>query len=153
MNAATVSEAARQDAGRHDADIVVLCGLGTLGVGPLNRDTVPELVEADRTRQVAALVYTSGTTSNAKGIMLTHRNLLFSARIMGAQRNPADKAYCVLPISHIVGYSGILLASLMAGATVQLVPRFDRHCGCAASDLGRQNPQARSGRRGSRPGH
>ena len=57
--------------------------------------------------------------------MLTHRNLLFSARIMGAQRNPADKAYCVLPISHIVGYSGILLASLMAGAAVQLVPRFD----------------------------
>jgi acyl-CoA synthetase (AMP-forming)/AMP-acid ligase II len=57
--------------------------------------------------------------------MLTHRYLLFSARIMGAHRNLADKAYCVLPISHIVGYSGILLASLMVGATVQLVPRFD----------------------------
>ena len=57
--------------------------------------------------------------------MLTHRNLLFSARIMGTQRGPADKAYCVLPISHIVGYSGILLASQMVGATVQRVPRFD----------------------------
>ena len=31
----------------------------------------------------------------------------------------------MLPISHIVGYSAILLASLMAGATVQLVPRYD----------------------------
>jgi len=29
---------------------------------------------------------------------------------MGAQRNLADKAYCVLPISHIVGLSGILIA-------------------------------------------
>jgi acyl-CoA synthetase (AMP-forming)/AMP-acid ligase II len=30
-----------------------------------------------------------------------------------------------LPISHIVGYSNILIGSLMVGATVQLVPRFD----------------------------
>jgi acyl-CoA synthetase (AMP-forming)/AMP-acid ligase II len=120
-----VSDEARQHAERHDADITVLRALGTLGIGPLNRDTVPEPVEADRSRQVAALVYTSGTTGNPKAVMLTHRNLLFSARIMGAQRNPADKAYCVLPISHIVGYSGILLASLMVGATVQLVPRYD----------------------------
>jgi acyl-CoA synthetase (AMP-forming)/AMP-acid ligase II len=120
-----VSDAARQHAERHDGDIAVLRGLGTLGVGPLNRDTVPEPVEVDRTRQVAALVYTSGTTGNPKGVMLTHRNLLFSARITSAQRDPTDKAYCVLPISHIVGYSNILIASLMAGATVQLVPRFD----------------------------
>jgi long-chain acyl-CoA synthetase len=103
----------------------VLRGLGTLGVGPLNRDTVPEPVETDRSRQVAALLYTSGTTGNPKGVMLTHRNLLFSAKVVGAQREPTDKAYCVLPISHIVGYSNILIASLMAGATVQLVPRFD----------------------------
>ena len=120
-----VSEAARQHAERHDAEIAVLRGLGTLGVGPLNRDTVPEPVETDRSRQVAALLYTSGTTGNPKGVMLTHRNLLFSAKVVGAQREPTDKAYCVLPISHIVGYSNILIASLMAGATVQLVPRFD----------------------------
>ena len=120
-----VSEAARQHAERHDADIVVLRALGTLGVGQLNRETAPEPVEADRSRQVATLIYTSGTTGNPKGVMLTHRNLLFSARITSAQREPTDKAYCVLPISHIVGYSAILLASLMAGATVQLVPRYD----------------------------
>ena len=102
----------------------MLRGLGTLGVGPLNRDTVPERAEADRSRQIAALIYTSGTTGNPKGVMLTHRYLLFSVRIMGAQRNLADKAYCVLPISHIVGFSGILIASLMAGATVHLVPCF-----------------------------
>jgi long-chain acyl-CoA synthetase len=120
-----VSDAARQHAERHGADIAVLRGLGTLGVGPPNRDTVPEPVEVDWSRQVAALVYTSGTTGNPKGVMLTHRNLLFSARVAGTQREPTDKAYCVLPISHIVGYSAILIASLMAGATVQLVSRFD----------------------------
>jgi long-chain acyl-CoA synthetase len=120
-----VSDAARQHAGRHDADIAVFRALGTLGVGPLNRETAPEPIAENRSRQVAALVYTSGTTGNPKGVMLTHRNLLFSARAAGAQREPTDKVYCVLPISHIVGFSAILIASLMAGATVQLVPRFD----------------------------
>src|SRR6516164_4193872 len=88
-----VSDAARQHAERHAADIAVLRGLG-----PLNRETVPEPVEVDRSRQVAGLIYTSGTTGSPKGVMLTHRNVLFSARVMGAQRSPADKAYCVLPI-------------------------------------------------------
>ncbi len=120
-----VSDAARQHAERHNADIVVLHALGTLGVGQLNRETAPEPVEADRSRQVATLIYTSGTTGNPKGVMLTHRNVLFSARITSAQREPTDKVYSVQPISHIVGYSAILLASLMAGATVQLVPRYD----------------------------
>src|SRR5215468_10778072 len=120
-----VSDAARQHADRHDADITVLRGLGTLGVGQLNRQSLPEPVEGDRSRQVAALVYTSGTTGNPKGVMLTHRNLLFSARAAAAQRERTDKAYCVLPISHIVGLSNILISSLMAGATVQLEPRFD----------------------------
>jgi long-chain acyl-CoA synthetase len=123
--AVEVSDAARQHADRHDADIAVLRGLGRLGVGRLNRETAPEPVEADRSRQIAALVYTAGTTGNPKGVMLTHRNLLFSARAAAAQREPTDKAYCVLPISHIVGLSNILIASLMAGATVHLVPRFD----------------------------
>ena len=120
-----VSDAARQHAERHDADIAVLRRLERIGIGPLNKETVQEPLEVDRSRQVAALVYTSGTTGNPKGVMLTHRNLLFSARVMSAQREPTDAIYCVLPISHIVGFSGILIASLMASATVQLVPRFD----------------------------
>jgi long-chain acyl-CoA synthetase len=120
-----VSDAARQHAERHEADIAALRGLGTLGVGLLNHETVPEPVEVDRSRQVAALVYTSGTTDNPKGVMLTHSNVLFSALVASTQRGPTDNVYCVLPISHIVGFSVILIASLMAGATVQLVPRFD----------------------------
>ena len=51
-----VSDGARQHAERHDADIVALRALGTLGVGQLNRETAPEPVEADRSRQVAALI-------------------------------------------------------------------------------------------------
>jgi long-chain acyl-CoA synthetase len=119
-----VSDNARQHANRHGAAIVALHDLGILGIGPLNEGAEPGPVETDRSRQVAALVYTSGTTGNPKGVMLTHRNVLFGARPTGAQRDATDKAYCVLPISHIVGYSAILIASLMVGATMQLVPRY-----------------------------
>src|SRR5215469_16201266 len=62
-----VSDAARQHAERHDADIAVLRRLETIGIGPLNKETVQEPLEVDRSRQVAALVYTSGTTGNPKG--------------------------------------------------------------------------------------
>jgi long-chain acyl-CoA synthetase len=122
-----VSDNARQHAKRHDAVTAALHGMGTLGIGLLNEETVPEPVETDRSRQVAALIYTSGTTGNPKGVMLTHRNVLFSARVVGSQRGvmPADKAYCGLPMSHIVGYSAILIASLMFGCTVEVVPRYD----------------------------
>jgi long-chain acyl-CoA synthetase len=122
-----VSDNARQHASRHGAAVAELHALGTLGIGLWNEQTMPEPVEADRSRQVAALLYTSGTTGNPKGVMLTNRNVLFSARVVGSQRGvtPADKAYCVLPMSHIVGYSAILIASLMFGCTVQIVPRYD----------------------------
>src|SRR5215469_3036859 len=46
-----VSDAARRHAERHAAGIAVHRGLGTLAVGPLNRETVPEPVEAERSRQ------------------------------------------------------------------------------------------------------
>ena len=122
-----VSNNALQHANRHGAAIVALDALGTLGIGPLNEQTMPEPVEMDRSRQVAALLYTSGTTGNPKGVMLTHRNVLFSARAVSSQRGvtPVDKVYCVLPMSHIVGFSAILIASLIFGCTVQIVPRYD----------------------------
>ncbi|HKU96144.1 MAG TPA: AMP-binding protein, partial [Vineibacter sp.] len=122
-----ISEPARQHALRHDATLEPVGRLGVVGIGPLNDTAVPEPVEADPARQVAALLYTSGTTGNPKGVMLTHANILFNARVSSVVRQPkpADKIYGVLPMSHIVGFSIILISSLMAGCTVHLVPRYD----------------------------
>jgi AMP-binding enzyme len=72
-------DAARPHAERYSGAVVVLRGLGTLGVGLLNR--APNRLRQDPSRQLAALVSTSGTTGNPKGVMLTHRKVRFMPRL------------------------------------------------------------------------
>ncbi|MCA1248341.1 class I adenylate-forming enzyme family protein [Massilia sp. MS-15] len=99
--------------------------LGELMAGPLDPDTLPEPVRRDGA-QVAALVYTSGTTGQPKGVMLSHANLLFVAATSSTLRGllPSDRASGVLPISHVYGLASVMLGTLYAGACLQLMPRF-----------------------------
>jgi long-chain acyl-CoA synthetase len=110
----------------HEAAVQDVGPLRGIAVAGLNLATVAEPIEADGAKQVAVLIYTSGTTGTPKGVMLTHRNLLFSARSTAAFRKMTadDVQYCVLPISHIVGIS-LLTMTLMVGATVRLVAKYD----------------------------
>jgi long-chain acyl-CoA synthetase len=82
--------------------------------------------EAARPEAIAAIVYTTGTTGNPKGVMLSHRNLLFVASVSSRLRGlvPADLAFGVLPVSHVYGLSSVLLGTLYAGACLRLCPRF-----------------------------
>ncbi|WP_172628043.1 class I adenylate-forming enzyme family protein [Bradyrhizobium ivorense] len=123
---AEVSQEAAAHATRYEATVQDVGPLRGIAVTSLNIATVAEPVEADGARQVAVLIYTSGTTGTPKGVMLTHRNLLFSARGTAAFRKMTadDVQYCVLPISHIVGIS-LLTMTLMVGATVRLVAKYD----------------------------
>lgn len=122
-----VSAQARQHAKRHSALIENPLGIGPVGVGPLNEHVSAEPLEAVQAERVAALIYTSGTTGVPKGVMLTHRNLLFvaagSARIRSL--DPRDRLFGILPMSHAVGLSVVLLGSLVSGASLYLAPLFD----------------------------
>jgi long-chain acyl-CoA synthetase len=123
---AGVSKEAAVHASRYDAKVLNVGPLQNIGVSALNQDTAPEPVEADATKQVAVLIYTSGTTGTPKGVMLTHCNLLFSAATTAWFRkmDANDNVYVVLPISHIVGIS-LLIMTLMHGGTVRLVSKYD----------------------------
>lgn len=85
-----------------------------------------EPLEAANDRQCAALIYTTGTTGAPKGVMLSHRNLLYIAAVSSRLRKvgPDDVVYAVLPISHVYGFASVCLGSLHAGATLRLAPRF-----------------------------
>ena len=123
----SVSAQAREHAKRHGAVEQDVPSLGTVAIGPINDQVVPEPLDTEIAQRVAALIYTSGTTGAPKGVMLAHRSLLFVAATSARIRSltPNDRVYGVLPMSHAVGLSVVLLGSLLSGSTLYLAPRFD----------------------------
>jgi long-chain acyl-CoA synthetase len=121
-----VSKEAASHSFRYNVQLRGIGPLSGIGVSELNEAALAEPVEQSGAKQVAILIYTSGTTGAPKGVMLTHENLLFSAKSTAATRHvtPHDKLYIALPMSHIVGIS-LLLITLMSGATARLAGRFD----------------------------
>lgn len=109
--------------------------LGRLGISALNEATQPEPVLASGAEQVAVLVYTSGTTGDPKGVMLTHRNLLFIGAISGGMRGfgPDDLIYGVLPLSHVFGLASVFLGGLYAGSC--FLPRARFHAEQTLADI------------------
>jgi acyl-CoA synthetase (AMP-forming)/AMP-acid ligase II len=121
-----VSADASRHAMRHGAQAVSWEALGNIAVGPLDTETVPEPAFVEPTRQVAAMIYTSGTSGAPKGVMLSHANLMFTATSIVKQRSitPGDVSYCVLPMAHVVGLAAQFLGSMAGGAEVIFEPRF-----------------------------
>lgn len=78
------------------------------------------------TSQTALILYTSGTTGNPKGVMLSHANvysnfLVFKERI-GLRSN--QTLFAILPIFHSFGITTILFGGLLVGAKVVLFEKF-----------------------------
>ncbi len=74
----------------------------------------PLILDAD---QPALIQYTSGSTGNPKGVLLTHQNLLSNIRGYGAAiaAKPQDKCVSWLPLYHDMGLIGTWLGSLYYG--------------------------------------
>lgn len=90
---------------------------------------VPD-VAIDPAEDIVVLPYSSGTTGLAKGVMLTHRNII--ANMVQCTNIPnyeltstEDTILGILPFFHIYGMVVIMNISLAEGATVVTMPRFD----------------------------
>lgn len=76
---------------------------------------------------VAAIIFTSGTTGAPKGVMMSHRGVAHFARVSAQSRQlgPKDKVYAFVPMTHIFGLGTVLLASLHAGAALEMRSQFE----------------------------
>ncbi|MGA8309051.1 MAG: AMP-binding protein, partial [Terriglobales bacterium] len=77
----------------------------------------PAAVDSDH---VASLLYTSGTTSDPKGVMLTHANMMGEVESVfrWAHVGPTDAVLGVLPLFHVLSQMANLMLPLVKGARV-----------------------------------
>jgi acyl-CoA synthetase (AMP-forming)/AMP-acid ligase II len=79
---------------------------------------------AARPEDVAVLAYTSGTTSDPKGVIHDHRTLLSELRHMKAWVTPGKPNLMGSPVTHATGMLGVL-GPLTTGENLHLIDRWD----------------------------
>jgi long-chain acyl-CoA synthetase len=118
-----------------DRDVAAQLGVPILGMGEADLDpsgrrdrprpTFPGVAPDD----LAELVFTSGTTSDPKGVILTHAQIVHTARAIAqtAMGPHPDRGLAIIPLSHMYGQTVPLLMGLMSGSTLvflhSLTPR------------------------------
>lgn len=85
-----------------------------------------ELNYATGDDDIAMICYTSGTTGQPKGAMLSHRNLIANTQALykAWQWSDRDRLLHVLPLFHVHGLNVAALGCLYAGATMIMVEKF-----------------------------
>ncbi len=130
--AAGVLVAAGQDSTTEDA----AAGAGVIRLDPPTWDDAAVAEPATTARaaptggeDLAVLVYTSGTSGQPRGVMLSHRALLANleqcAALRPAPMTPADRVLLALPLFHSYGLGPGLLQVANCAATGVLAERFD----------------------------
>ncbi|MCX4095658.1 class I adenylate-forming enzyme family protein [Nocardia sp. alder85J] len=106
-----------------DAGVSASLDSGRLPTGPAW--TVDDLEPTE----IAALLYTSGTTGEPKGVIAEHRNIVSISETQGrvtGYRDAVDLVNLIsVPLFHVTGCNAQMIATLRAGGTVVIMPKFD----------------------------
>lgn len=123
--------------------IIKDCGISTVIADETLRALVPAVrklysvseadIESDESLPIvernrpAMILYTSGTTSRPKGVVMTHANIeaqvTMLVRAWGWTEN--DHTLLVLPLHHVHGLINVLSCALWAGAKCEVLQKFD----------------------------
>jgi acyl-CoA synthetase (AMP-forming)/AMP-acid ligase II len=111
---------------------------GALAQGDAVDDAeIDRRIDAVDPESVGLILYTSGTTANPKGAMISHRAMVGNSRNLGKRYRitPEDKVWSPLPIFHIAGILPMVMV-IDAGGSYLTIPHFD--AGVALDMLGRE---------------
>ncbi|EON72021.1 class I adenylate-forming enzyme family protein [Lysinibacillus sphaericus] len=100
----------------------------------LNRQQLREIIDGPNTftpielnpQDTAVILYTSGTTGNPKGVMLSHANIVNAAEIWhdALQYRPTDRVYISIPLFHCAGLHVIGVGTMCGGAALVIDETF-----------------------------
>lgn len=96
--------------------------------GVLQGDTPAFEINPLGADELAALLYTSGTTGLPKGVMLSSKNIMTNV-VQTMARMPLSqeqRLFCVLPLFHSFAQNTCVWSALFSGCTVIVVPKIER---------------------------
>ncbi len=122
------AESLRAIAQAHSAQLLTLGPNGEGSLPDISAGQSADFTPTDRAPDdLAAILYTSGTTGRSKGAMLTHRNLLSNAETLAKlwRFTDHDTLLHALPIFHTHGLFVASNVSLLSGGRMIFLPTFD----------------------------
>src|SRR5688572_25828284 len=126
-------DAARVDVAREAATAAGAAVIACAAAPPLEPRVVrrhavrARRARAPRPEDVAAIAYTSGSSGEPKGVVLTHHNVLWATLACAQARgdDAASVGACMSPLSHVPVLVSHLLCRILVGARAVLFERFD----------------------------
>ncbi len=106
----------------------IICPGADLDMGRLTELGSASFKALDKDREdIAAILYTGGTTGTPKGVMLSHENISTSIHnvVFNERSTHEDRALCFLPFNHVFGQMHIMNATILSGGCLEMLPAFD----------------------------